>query len=77
MKNGAKVKKTDVVFMQSQRSSSVVGDDIRVDSLPLDEHFKKDRSAEEKSEEVALEKELWARFAGTGFWRSDSQRQPI
>jgi hypothetical protein len=20
---------------------------------------------------------LWARFAGTGFWRSDSQRQPI
>jgi hypothetical protein len=20
---------------------------------------------------------LWARFAGTGFWRNDSQRQPI
>ncbi|PNX78539.1 hypothetical protein L195_g034517 [Trifolium pratense] len=76
MKNDAKVKKTDVVFLQSQRSS-VVDNDFRVDSLPLDERFKKDRSAEEKLEDVALEKEMWARFAGTGFWRSDSQRQPI
>ncbi|GAU41664.1 hypothetical protein TSUD_272480 [Trifolium subterraneum] len=76
MKNGAKIKKNDVAFMQSQRSS-FVDNDFRVDSLPLDERFKKDRSAEERLEEVALEKELWARFAGTGFWRNDSQRQPI
>lgn len=64
----------DVVLLQSQRSSSVGGNDIKIDSL--EEHFVKDRAAEEKSEEVALEKEMWARFAGTGFWRSDSQRQP-
>ena len=67
-------KNNDVVLLQSQRSSSVSGNDIKIDSL--EEHFVKDRAAEEKSKEVALEKEMWARFAGTGFWRSDSQRQP-
>lgn len=75
--NNVNVKKNnvnDVVLLQSQRSSSVCGNDIKIDSL--EEHFVKERAAEEKSEEVALEKEMWARFAGTGFWRSDSQRQP-
>jgi len=75
--NNVNVKKNnvnDVVLLQSQRSSSVAGNDIKIDSL--EEHFVKDRAAEEKSKEVALEKEMWARFAGTGFWRSDSQHQP-
>jgi len=77
MKNGVSVKKNDVVLLQPQGSSSVDGNsDFRVDSLSLEERFEKDRSADEKSEEVTLEKEMWARFAGTGFWRSDSQRQP-
>lgn len=76
--NNVNVKKNnvnnDVVLLQSQRSSSFCGNDMKIDSL--EEHFVKERAAEEKSEEVALEKEMWARFAGTGFWRSDSQRQP-
>ncbi|CAI8616107.1 unnamed protein product [Vicia faba] len=79
MKNGVSVRKSlnvnDVVLLQQQRSSSVAGNGFRVDSISLEERFK-DRSADEKSEEVTLEKEMWARFAGTGFWRSDSQRQP-
>ncbi|CAK8575711.1 unnamed protein product [Lathyrus sativus] len=75
MKNGVSVKKNDVVLLQSQRSS-IAGNDYRIDSISLEERLEKDRSADEKSEEVTLEKEMWARFAGTGFWRSDSQRQP-
>ncbi|XP_058734895.1 uncharacterized protein LOC131606785 [Vicia villosa] len=76
MKKGVSVKKNDAVLLQPQRSSSVVGNGFRIDSISLEERIEKDRSADEKSEEVTLEKEMWARFAGTGFWRSDSQRQP-
>ncbi|CAL5211686.1 unnamed protein product [Lathyrus oleraceus] len=75
-KNGVSVKKNDVVLLQPQRSSSGAGNDFRIDSISLQERLEKDRSADEKSEEVTLEKEMWARFAGTGFWRSDSQRLP-
>ncbi|XP_019453805.1 PREDICTED: uncharacterized protein LOC109355230 isoform X2 [Lupinus angustifolius] len=32
--------------------------------------------AKEVTEAVALENEMWTRFAGTGFWRSESQREP-
>ena len=72
--NGVNEKKNDIVILHPQRSSSVVGNELRVDSL--EDHVVKDRAVEKKSEEIALEKEMWARFAGTGFWRSDSQRQP-
>lgn len=75
-KNGVSVNKNDVVLLQPQRSSSGAGNDFRIDSISLQERLEKDRSADEKSEEVTLEKEMWARFAGTGFWRSDSQRLP-
>ncbi|XP_027347578.1 uncharacterized protein LOC113858964 [Abrus precatorius] len=65
-------KKNEVVLLQRQRSSSTVSTDI-----PSEEaYFATEPAAAEKLESVALEKEMWARFAGTGFWRSESQRQP-
>lgn len=69
-------KKNDVGLLQPQRPSSVVGNDLMVDPMPLEEHLGKDRAGDEKLEAVELEKEMWARFAETGFWRSESQRQP-
>ncbi|CAL5200570.1 unnamed protein product [Lathyrus oleraceus] len=37
----------------------------------LEEHLAK----EELPGDVKLEEEMWARFSGSGFWRSDSKRQ--
>lgn len=83
--------KNNVVLLQPQRSSSVDVSDIAVGQphmfgsvthsdivmgpTRLEDILKNDPE-NEKGEEEVLEKEMWARFAGTGFWRSESQRQP-
>ncbi|KAK7312696.1 hypothetical protein VNO77_36766 [Canavalia gladiata] len=58
-------KKNDVVIFQPQRSSSVDPGPTGLEEYLETEH----PAAADKSEDVALEKEMWARFAGTGFWR--------
>lgn len=68
VKNGANGKKNDVVLLQPQRSSSATG------TTMLEEHLAKDSATEKLPEAVALENDMWARFGGTGFWRSESQR---
>ncbi|KAG5021044.1 hypothetical protein AAZX31_06G288200 [Glycine max] len=80
-KNNTGDVKNGVVLLQAQRSSSVETLDIAVGPTRLEEFMKKEWEDEEKGkcekeEEEGLEKEMWARFAGTGFWRSESQRQP-
>ncbi|XP_057752081.1 uncharacterized protein LOC130970112 [Arachis stenosperma] len=61
--------KNDVVLLRHQRSSGLAPS---FDSLPVSVE---PRPVEEK-EVWPMEKEMWARFAETGFWRSESQRQP-
>ncbi|KAJ1393802.1 hypothetical protein SESBI_34686 [Sesbania bispinosa] len=75
MKNGVNCKKNGVVMLQQQ--SAVASDIATSPTVPLEDYLAKERAAEENSEAVALEIEMWARFAGTGFWRSESQREPI
>lgn len=41
----------------------------------LEEHLAKEQLPPEE-EDARLEEEMWARFNGTGFWRSSSQREP-
>ncbi|MED6190018.1 hypothetical protein PIB30_101661, partial [Stylosanthes scabra] len=62
--------KNDVVLLRHQGSS---GMSSSFDSLPV---LVEPKLVEEKQEGWPMEKEMWARFAETGFWRSDSQRQP-
>lgn len=71
-------KKNNVVLLQPQRSSGVdLAEALPVSAGPkvLEDRLEAEGAAE-KPEAVALEKEMWARFAGTGFWRSESQRHP-
>ncbi|CAJ1979075.1 unnamed protein product [Sphenostylis stenocarpa] len=62
---------SDIVVWHPRRPSSVDA----VGSTRLEE-FLKQFPDEMDEEEEGLEKEMWARFTGTGFWRSESQRQP-
>ncbi len=49
---------------------------VCVDKLPVDLDSSED---EEETEDalLELEKEMWDRFYGAGFWRSSSQREPV
>ncbi|KAK7342078.1 hypothetical protein VNO80_25021 [Phaseolus coccineus] len=69
-------KADDIVVLHPHRASSVEGWDYDVGTTRLDEFLKQIPENEKDEEEQGLEKEMWARFAGTGFWRSESQRQP-
>ncbi|RDX67242.1 hypothetical protein CR513_53908, partial [Mucuna pruriens] len=69
-------KKNDDVLLHPNRSSSAVANEVTVGSTRVEELFSQGLE-NDKPEEDRLEKEMWARFAGTGFWRSDSQRQPL
>ncbi|KAE9593089.1 hypothetical protein Lalb_Chr19g0136101 [Lupinus albus] len=60
-----------VLSQQKQQRIADIDNVILVGPTPLEEYMAKD-----STEAVALENEMWARFAGTGFWRSESQREP-
>lgn len=71
-------KKKNKMLLQQQMADS--GNE----KLTLEEHLSaemmKDGGAVAEdggSEYAALEKEMWAQFHGTGFWRSPSQRQDL
>ncbi|XP_057455867.1 uncharacterized protein LOC130747065 [Lotus japonicus] len=67
-------RENEAVLLQTRMSS---GHFEAVAPTLLEEHLANDRDAEEKkTEAVELEREMWARFNGTGFWRSESQREP-
>ncbi|XP_020234227.1 uncharacterized protein LOC109814259 [Cajanus cajan] len=62
----------DVVLLQPHRCST----DITFGSARLEEFLKSDKAHDQDEYVQGLEKEMWARFAATGFWRSESQRLP-
>ncbi|KAK7404886.1 hypothetical protein VNO78_05924 [Psophocarpus tetragonolobus] len=68
--------RNDIVLLYPQTSSSIDVTEFVVGSTRLEEFLKKQTENENENENEGLEKEMWARFAGTGFWRSESQRQP-
>ena len=52
-------------------ASTLKVDNAPVAALDLNDVNKRDKDVED------LEKEMWERFYGTGFWRSPSQREPL
>ncbi|CAL0333938.1 unnamed protein product [Lupinus luteus] len=71
--NNKNKNKNNVVVFSQQKQQRIVNIDnvILVGPTTVEEYM-----AKEVTEAVALENEMWARFAGTGFWRSESQREP-
>ncbi|QCD87965.1 uncharacterized protein LOC114168765 [Vigna unguiculata] len=69
-------KGNDIMVLHPHRASSVDLWSYGVDGTRLEEFFRQFPENEMDEDEEGFEKEMWARFAGTGFWRSESQRQP-
>ncbi|KAL2328380.1 hypothetical protein Fmac_021807 [Flemingia macrophylla] len=68
-----KNKTADAALLQPHRC----GSDLMVGSTRLQEFFIKGEKVVVVHDDDldTLEKEMWARFADTGFWRSESQRR--
>lgn len=69
--NNKKSVDNDALLMMQQGRTTTESANV---GPTLEEQLAKEEAAE-KSEAVELEKEMWARFNGTGFWRSSSQNQ--
>ncbi|CAL0328946.1 unnamed protein product [Lupinus luteus] len=60
--------KNDVVLLEREKQWEEACKGMLVGPTALEE--------KERMEDVERENEMWARFSGTGFWRSESQRHP-
>ncbi|KAF5747752.1 hypothetical protein HS088_TW05G00479 [Tripterygium wilfordii] len=72
--------KKDLLPPRHKRCQCGYCDDTEMQIHPFceeqEEEFQKTTSKEEEKAVEELEKEMWARFYGAGFWRSPSQREP-